>query len=87
MMQLGYAEEDFVGKPVIGIMNTWSELNTCHSHFPERVQDVKRGVLQAGGFPVEMPSLSVDELHQADIDALPQHAGHGDGGNDPLASA
>ncbi|UXS26093.1 L-arabinonate dehydratase [Agrobacterium tumefaciens] len=61
MMQLGYAEEDFVGKPVIGILNTWSELNTCHSHFPERVQDVKRGVLQAGGFPVEMPSLSVDE--------------------------
>ena len=61
MMQLGYAEEDFVGKPVIGILNTWSELNTCHAHFPERVKDVKRGVLQAGGFPVEMPSLSVDE--------------------------
>lgn len=61
MMQLGYAEEDFVGTPVIGILNTWSELNTCHSHFPERVKDVKRGVLQAGGFPVEMPSLSVDE--------------------------
>ena len=61
MMQLGYAEEDFVGKPVIGILNTWSELNTCHSHFPERVKDVKRGVMQAGGFPVEMPSLSVDE--------------------------
>ncbi|HCJ73491.1 MAG TPA: dihydroxy-acid dehydratase, partial [Agrobacterium sp.] len=61
MMQLGYAEDDFIGKPVIGILNTWSELNTCHSHFPERVQDVKRGVLQAGGFPVEMPSLSVDE--------------------------
>lgn len=61
MMQLGYAEDDFIGKPVIGILNTWSELNTCHSHFPERMQDVKRGVLQAGGFPVEMPSLSVDE--------------------------
>ncbi|WP_332303922.1 L-arabinonate dehydratase [Rhizobium sp. GR12] len=61
MMQLGYSEEDFGGKPVIGILNTWSELNTCHSHFPERVKDVKRGVLQAGGFPVEMPSLSVDE--------------------------
>lgn len=61
MMQLGYSEEDFAGKPVIGILNTWSELNTCHSHFPERVKDVKRGVLQAGGFPVEMPSLSVDE--------------------------
>lgn len=61
MMQLGYSEEDFAGKPVIGVLNTWSELNTCHSHFPERVKDVKRGVLQAGGFPVEMPSLSVDE--------------------------
>ncbi|WP_174804465.1 L-arabinonate dehydratase [Martelella limonii] len=61
MMQLGYAEEDFRNKPVIGILNTWSELNTCHGHFPERVQDVKRGVLAAGGFPVEMPALSVDE--------------------------
>lgn len=61
MMQLGYDEEDFRGKPMIGILNTWSELNTCHSHFRERAQDVKRGVLQAGGFGVEMPSLSVDE--------------------------
>ncbi|QLF71549.1 dihydroxy-acid dehydratase (plasmid) [Peteryoungia desertarenae] len=61
LMQLGYAEEEFRGRPVIGIMDTWSELNTCHAHFPERVQDVKRGVLQAGGFPVQMPSLSVDE--------------------------
>ncbi len=62
MMQLGYAEEEFRGKPVIGILNTWSDLNTCHSHFPERVKDVKRGVLEAGGFPVEMPALSVDEM-------------------------
>jgi dihydroxy-acid dehydratase len=61
MMQLGYSEEDFRGKPVIGVLSTWSELNTCHSHFPERVQDVKRGVFQAGGFAVEMPVLSVDE--------------------------
>ena len=61
MMQLGYAEDDFQGKPVIGILSTWSELNTCHAHFPERVQDVKRGVAQAGGFGVEMPALSVDE--------------------------
>jgi dihydroxy-acid dehydratase len=61
MMQLGYAEEDFREKPIIGVLNTWSELNTCHSHFRERVQDVKRGVTQAGGFAVEMPSLSVDE--------------------------
>lgn len=61
MMQLGYGEEDFRDKPIIGVLNTWSELNTCHSHFRERAQDVKRGVTQAGGFAVEMPSLSVDE--------------------------
>lgn len=61
MMQLGYAEEDFRDRPVIGILNTWSELNTCHAHFRERVQDVKRGVVQSGGFAVEIPSLSLDE--------------------------
>ena len=61
MMQLGYSEGEFRDKPIIGVLNTWSELNSCHSHFPERVKDVKRGVLQAGGFPVEMPALSVDE--------------------------
>ena len=61
MMQLGYSESDFMGKPLIGILNTWSELNSCHAHFRERAQDVKRGVLAAGGFPVELPSLSVDE--------------------------
>ena len=61
IMQLGYAEEDFRDKPVIGILNTWSELNTCHAHFRERAQDVKRGVFQAGGFGVELPALSVDE--------------------------
>jgi len=61
MMQLGYSEEEFRGRPVIGILNTWSEINSCHGHFRERAQDVKRGVLQAGGIAVEMPSLSVDE--------------------------
>lgn len=61
MMQLGYAEEEFRGKPIIGVLNTWSELNSCHGHFPERVKDVKRGVGMAGGFAVEMPALSVDE--------------------------
>lgn len=61
LMQLGYSEADFMGKPLIGILNTWSELNSCHSHFRERAKDVKRGVFQAGGFPVELPSLSVDE--------------------------
>jgi dihydroxy-acid dehydratase len=61
MMQLGYAPEEFMDRPVIGILNTWSELNSCHSHFRERAKDVKRGVQMAGGFAVEMPSLSVDE--------------------------
>lgn len=61
MMQLGYSEAEFRGRPVIGVLNTWSELNTCHAHFRERAQDVKRGVLMGGGFPVELPSLSLDE--------------------------
>ncbi|TYC49315.1 dihydroxy-acid dehydratase [Rhodobacterales bacterium] len=61
MMQLGYSEEEFRDRPIIGILNTWSELNSCHGHFPERVENVRRGVLQAGGFAVEMPALSVDE--------------------------
>ncbi|SLN12807.1 L-arabonate dehydratase [Roseivivax jejudonensis] len=61
MMQLGYSEEEFRGRPIIGILDTWSELNSCHSHFPERVKDVKRGVQMAGGLPVQMPALSVDE--------------------------
>ena len=61
MMQLGYSEEEFRGRPIIGILSTWSELNSCHGHFPERVEAVRRGVLQAGGFAVELPALSVDE--------------------------
>jgi dihydroxy-acid dehydratase len=61
MMQLGYSEGDFLNKPVIGVMNTWSDLNTCHAHFRDRAQDVKRGVAQAGGFAVELPTLSLDE--------------------------
>ncbi|MBV6306326.1 dihydroxy-acid dehydratase [Candidimonas humi] len=61
MMQLGFSEADFGNKPVIGILSTWSDLNSCHSHFPDRVEHVKRGVFQAGGLAVEMPALSVDE--------------------------
>ncbi|MFW6077934.1 MAG: L-arabinonate dehydratase [Hyphomicrobiales bacterium] len=61
MMQMGYAPEDWVGRPVIAILNTWSDLNQCHAHFKQRVEDVKRGVLQAGGFPVELPALSLSE--------------------------
>ena len=61
LMQMGYAPEDWVGRPVIGILNTWSDLQPCHAHFKDRVEDVKRGVLQAGGFPVELPALSLSE--------------------------
>jgi dihydroxy-acid dehydratase len=61
MLQMGYDHADFRGKPVIAILNTWSDLNQCHVHFRQRVEDVKRGVLQAGGFPVELPVLSLSE--------------------------
>lgn len=61
ILQMGYDYEDFIGKPVVGILNTWSDLNQCHAHFRQRVDDVKRGVLQAGGFPVELPALSLSE--------------------------
>jgi dihydroxy-acid dehydratase len=59
---MGYDDLDYRGRPVIAILNTWSDLNTCHSHFPQRVQEVKRGILQAGGFPVEVPVLSLSEM-------------------------
>jgi len=61
MNQIGYAIEEFQGKPVIGIINTWSDFAQCHAHFKHRVDDVKRGVLQAGGFPVELPAISLSE--------------------------
>ena len=58
---MGFGGEDFIGKPVIAILNTWSDLNTCHTHFRERAEEVKRGVYQAGGFPVEVPVMSLGE--------------------------
>jgi dihydroxy-acid dehydratase len=61
MSQIGYAVEEFQGRPVIGIVNTWSDFAQCHAHFKHRVDDVKRGVLQAGGFPVELPAISLSE--------------------------
>ncbi len=59
--QMGFDETDYQGKPVIGILNTWSDINPCHSHFRERAAEVKRGVLQAGGFPIELPAMSLSE--------------------------
>jgi dihydroxy-acid dehydratase len=61
VMQLGYGPADWVGKPVIAVINTWSDINPCHGHFKQRVEDVKRGVLQAGGFPLELPAISLSE--------------------------
>ncbi|MEP7063641.1 MAG: L-arabinonate dehydratase [Betaproteobacteria bacterium] len=61
MMQMGYSPADWVGKPVIAIVNTWSDINPCHAHFKERVEDVKRGVWQAGGLPMELPAISLAE--------------------------
>src|SRR5215204_1379287 len=62
--QMGYAAEDYSGKPVVGIINTWSDINSCHTHFRERAEEVKRGVWQAGGFPVELPAMSLSEPFQ-----------------------
>src|ERR1043165_3367345 len=61
--QMGYALDDFRGKPVIAIINTWSDLSPCHSHFRTRAEEVKRGVWQAGGFPVELPAMSISETY------------------------
>ena len=61
--QMGYAREDYADKPVIAIINTWSDLTTCHGHFRERAEEVKRGVWQAGGFPVEIPAMPVNETY------------------------
>ncbi len=60
--QMGYSAEDYAGKPVIAILNTWSDINPCHEHFRDRAQAVKRGVLQAGGFPLEMPAMALGEV-------------------------
>ena len=61
LRQIGYDTEDWAGKPVIGIINTWSDINPCHVHLRTRAEEVKRGVLQAGGFPIELPALSLSE--------------------------
>jgi dihydroxy-acid dehydratase len=62
--QMGYARSDYLGKPVIAIVNTWSDINPCHAHFRQRAEEVKRGVWQAGGFPVEMPAITLSEPFQ-----------------------
>ncbi|EBA06515.1 L-arabinonate dehydratase [Sagittula stellata] len=60
-MQMGWDDEDWTGKPVIAVINTWSDLSPCHHHLRDRAEFVKQGVLQAGGHPVEMPVHSFSE--------------------------
>ncbi|WP_444719003.1 L-arabinonate dehydratase [Paracoccus seriniphilus] len=60
--QMGLRREEFMGKPVIGILNTWSDASPCHAHLRDRAEAVKRGVWQAGGYPIELPALSVGEV-------------------------
>ncbi len=59
---MGFDDADYQGKPIVALLNTWSDLNTCHSHFKQRVDEIKRGILQAGGFPVEVPVMSLGEM-------------------------
>src|SRR3954462_3390595 len=60
-LQTGFTREDFAGKPVIAIVNTWSDINQCHAHFRVRAEEIKRGIWQAGGFPLEMPVITLSE--------------------------
>ena len=64
MRQLGYLPAEYLGKPVIAILNTWSDINPCHMHLRERAEQVKRGVWQAGGFPLEFPVATLSETFQ-----------------------
>ncbi len=61
MRQMGYDPEDWEGRPIIAIINTWSDINPCHAHFRQRAESVKTGILQAGGFPLELPAISLAE--------------------------
>ncbi len=60
-LQMGLGHEDWEGKPVIAVVNTWSEAQPCHMHFRDRAEWVKRGILQAGGMPMELPAPSLSE--------------------------
>ena len=60
-MQMGLSQEDWAGKPVVAIINTWSEAQPCHMHFRDRAEFVKKGILQAGGMPMELPAPSLSE--------------------------
>src|SRR5687768_14293418 len=62
LQQVGFRREEFMGKPVVAIVNTWSEISPCHFHLRDRAEAVKRAVWAAGGFPLELPALSLGEV-------------------------
>lgn len=62
-MQMGLSKDDWENKPIIGIINTWSDIQPCHMHFKQRVEDVKKGIYQSGGFPIELPAISLAEMY------------------------
>ena len=62
LQQRGLAREEFMGRPIIAIVNTWSDLSPCHAHLRERAEAVRRGILQAGGFAFELPAMSLGEV-------------------------
>lgn len=62
MQQQGWRREDIMDRPMIAIINTWSDLSPCHAHLRERAESVKKGILMAGGYPVELPAMSLGEV-------------------------
>jgi dihydroxy-acid dehydratase len=62
MQQMGLRREDVLDRPIIAVINTWSDLSPCHAHLRERAESVKKGVLMAGGYPFELPALSLGEV-------------------------
>ena len=60
--QMGLRREDVLDKPIVAIINTWSDLSPCHAHLRERAESVKKGVLMAGGYPFELPAMSLGEV-------------------------
>ena len=62
MQQMGLRRDDVLGRPIVAIINTWSDLSPCHAHLRERAEAIKRGVLLAGGMPFELPAMSLGEV-------------------------
>lgn len=62
MQQMGLRREDVTDKPIVAIVNTWSDLSPCHAHLRERAESIRRGILMAGGMPFELPAMSLGEV-------------------------